>query len=837
MTITTFDSVASSSHSGVTAATYDEWRFGSYGNSYINIANGDNSSSSMTVPLNQSGGRSILLNAASSTGQSDYYFRHSDGSNFQLNSFMIDNGNGTGQYTFSVKVTGYRNGDATTSSAVIYLNTDNDSHGVTYTRTINSSSSEGGRMSFDSTYSNVDQIRLVAQDSSSQDINNQLSIDDIDASPAAPLAIISATYDASSGTLAVTGTSFPQASGPANDIVAAKFAFVGEGGSTYTLTDSANVEITSSTAFTIVLSAADKAAVNQIVNKNGTSSTDGTIYNLAAAEDWAAGTYGPVVIADTTGNGITVSNVAVPTITSATYDASSGTMMVTGTGFLQASGAANDIVAARFTFTGEGGSTYTLTDSANVEITSVTAFTIALSAADKAAVDQIVNKNGASSTDGTIYNLVAAEDWAAGADSAVVIADTTGNGITVSNVAVPAITSATYDASSGTMVVTGTGFLQASGAANDIDTSKLTLTGQGGATYTLTSPGVEITSGTAFTIALNAADKIAVNHLLNKAGTASNNTTTYNLAADDGWAAGADSAVADADLTGNGITVSIPTPSSGGGGSHTTNITIDGATATMTTQPDGTVVIAVPTIQSSRQDDPTSLFRDRADIPVAQDAKGNSLLTVSLPTGTGLTAAEWPQVTSPTQAETNMIAALGQIGGLSGATADDLTAQARAFLAPLPSSNPANIQTVTPNVSGNQPPALPIIISGPAVASTTNNLLVIDARQLPADTTIQLDNVAFALVVGAARIVGGSGQNFVAGDDQNQFIVLGADDDILSGGGGNDTVGSLGGNDQVSGDAGNDIVYGGAGNDFLSGGSGNDQLNGGFGFDSAIQVG
>ena len=37
--------------------------------------------------------------------------------------------------------------------------------------------------------------------------------------------------------------------------------------------------------------------------------------------------------------------------------------------------------------------------------------------------------------------------------------DTTGNGITTSNVAVPAITSATYDASTGALVVTGTGFL------------------------------------------------------------------------------------------------------------------------------------------------------------------------------------------------------------------------------------------------------------------------------------------------------------------------------------------------------------------------------------------
>ncbi|WP_217182792.1 hypothetical protein, partial [Methylobacter tundripaludum] len=230
-----------------------------------------------------------------------------------------------------------------------------------------------------------------------------------------------------------------------------------EGGATYTLTDTSNIEITSGTAFTITLSATDKAAINQIVNKNGTSSTGATTYNLAAAEDWTAGAAAGVTDADLTGNGITVSNVAVPAITSSTYDATTGALVVTGTGFLKLNGASNDIVANKFTFKGEGNATYTLTDTANVEITSGTSFTITLSATDKAAVNQFINKNGTSSTSGTTYNLAAAEDWTAGAAAGVTDADLTGNGITVSNVAVPAITSSTYDATTGALVVTGTG--------------------------------------------------------------------------------------------------------------------------------------------------------------------------------------------------------------------------------------------------------------------------------------------------------------------------------------------------------------------------------------------
>ncbi|HEU5370134.1 MAG TPA: hypothetical protein VFU69_16805, partial [Ktedonobacterales bacterium] len=154
---------------------------------------------------------------------------------------------------------------------------------------------------------------------------------------------------------------------------------------------------------------------------------------------------------------------AIPTITSATYDASTGQLTVTGTNFAAAAGVADDIVANKLTITGEGGATYTLTDTANVDIASGSLFTVVLSATDKAAVNQIVNKNGTASTGGTIYNLAAAEDWDAGADPAAVIADTTGNGITVSNVAVPAITSATYDAATAALTVTGSGFLQLAG--------------------------------------------------------------------------------------------------------------------------------------------------------------------------------------------------------------------------------------------------------------------------------------------------------------------------------------------------------------------------------------
>ncbi len=360
--------------------------------------------------------------------------------------------------------------------------------------------------------------------------------------------INSAIYNAAVGVLVVTGSNI-QANGGGADIDASKFTFTGEGGETYTLTNTADVERTSSTEFTLTLSTTDRAAVNPILNKNGTASTNGTTYNLAAADDWCTNeTAGNTE--DLTGNGITVSNVPAPAITSIIYNALTGALVVTGTGMLKNVGTQNDIDASRFTLTGEGGETYTLTNTPDTEIISGTAFTLNLSVEDRAAVNPIMNKNGSASTSGTTYNLAAAEDWAAGADPAVIVADVTGNGITVSGVAVPVITTSDYHWSAGILTATGTGFLKKSGAANDIDASKFTFKGEGGATYTLIgSSDVDIKSGTEFSITLDATDKAAVNVLLNKPGTKSEDNTTYNLAAAEDWARGADPALVTVDAT------------------------------------------------------------------------------------------------------------------------------------------------------------------------------------------------------------------------------------------------------------------------------------------------
>lgn len=116
----------------------------------------------------------------------------------------------------------------------------------------------------------------------------------------------------------------------------------------------------------------------------------------------------------------------------------------------------------------------------------------------------------------------------------------------------PAILSAAYDGQAGTLVVTATGLQATAGAANDIAVGALTLTGQGGATYTLTSANVEIDSATQFTVQLSAADRSQLAILFNKVGLQASDASGYNLSGASGWSA---AHPGNADVSGNPVIV------------------------------------------------------------------------------------------------------------------------------------------------------------------------------------------------------------------------------------------------------------------------------------------
>jgi hypothetical protein len=169
----------------------------------------------------------------------------------------------------------------------------------------------------------------------------------------------------------------------------------------------------------------------------------------------------------------------------------------------------------------------------------------------------LINNDGSDAVSGTFNGLAEGATLRSGTQLyEISYVGGTGNDVTLTAVQ-PTIISSTYNASTGALVVTGTNFTAKSGLANDIDTTLLTITGQGGATRTLVdSTNVEITSSTSFTVNLGTNDKAAVDALLDNEGTSSSGNTTYNLAAADNFVTvltNGDSADAS-----NNITVTLP---------------------------------------------------------------------------------------------------------------------------------------------------------------------------------------------------------------------------------------------------------------------------------------
>ncbi|WP_461168456.1 DUF4347 domain-containing protein, partial [Uliginosibacterium sediminicola] len=254
----------------------------------------------------------------------------------------------------------------------------------------------------------------------------------------------SATYDASTNVLTVTASGMTTG----DSIDETKLTITGEGGNTYTLTETTNVTASSATSFSITLNATDQINIEGLLNKAGTASaSSATTFNLAGAASWDTSR---TTDADTTGNTITVSNVQTPTITSSTYNASTGVLTVTGTNFVKQPGSANDIDVTKLSVEGLGG-TYWLTSNTNkVEITSSTSFSVTLGSTDKAAVNARLNANGTNSSAGSPYNLAALDDWngpVTGSNTADL-----SNAITASGVA-PTISNVTSSASNATYKV------------------------------------------------------------------------------------------------------------------------------------------------------------------------------------------------------------------------------------------------------------------------------------------------------------------------------------------------------------------------------------------------
>ena len=213
---------------------------------------------------------------------------------------------------------------------------------------------------------------------------------------------------------------------------------------------------------------------------------------------------------------------------------------------------------------------------------------------------------------------------------------------------------------------------------------------------------------------------------------------------------------------------------------------------------------------------------------VVTDSSGNTIFTTTVPAAMTIVS---DSLTASGITLANQIGVFANQLISDTSTHDNVHAAIDNYVAGLVDPSTADVRSLTLSTGSGFDTNNHVAITGNA---TGHDALIIDVSALPSGTVLDLNNVAFAVIVGLAHIEGGLGSNIVVADGSAQYIVLGPEDDTIHGGAGDDTVGSLGGNDVLYGDEGNDLVTGGIGNDTLYGGTGNDTLRGDAGNDSIV---
>ncbi|MBJ7549949.1 DUF4347 domain-containing protein [Marinomonas ostreistagni] len=255
---------------------------------------------------------------------------------------------------------------------------------------------------------------------------------------------------------------------------------------------------------------------------------------------------------------------------------------------------------------------------------------------------------------------------------------------------------------------------------------------------------------------------------------------------------------------------------------------VDGTTVTTTEEEDedGNTIqtVTVTPISSARVD--TDTTTSNADISLHSTGNNGSqvVTTVSLPTGVGITTRS--SSTANAQNSVDNLIALIEDSAQDEEDLAEMENSGSSFLAALDDVDNLWVNQVTLTNDGSASSSNTIRISGSSDDSY-QEALVIDTRELPAGTILDLNDIEFAVIVGTnVTIRGGEGANIVYAGENAQNIVLGAEDDELHGGAGDDIVGSKGGDDLLYGDSGNDTVVGGVGDDTLNGGIGDDLIQG-----------
>lgn len=247
----------------------------------------------------------------------------------------------------------------------------------------------------------------------------------------------------------------------------------------------------------------------------------------------------------------------------------------------------------------------------------------------------------------------------------------------------------------------------------------------------------------------------------------------------------------------------------------TTSSSVDGVTVTQQSVTlsgggSGTQVV-VPVVDSSRIESSGNV--GTADIPLVV-SNNSTLLLAQLTPGFGLTATGGVSQPAGTSNDHLVQAILAATPGHTVGDQDHLTGNGVTFLKTLVSSVPLLVETVTP-VTGQTSPTGALTLTGTSTDSQ-HTALVIDASQVNSGSSLVLNGVDFAAIVGAANVTGNTSGQILTGDAAAQhFIVSSATPGSVFSGAGNDTL-SFGFSSSVPSGGSTSILHGGQGNDTVT---------------------
>ncbi|MFL9920387.1 Ig-like domain-containing protein [Paraburkholderia fungorum] len=211
---------------------------------------------------------------------------------------------------------------------------------------------------------------------------------------------------------------------------------------------------------------------------------------------------------------------------------------------------------------------------------------------------------------------------------------------------------------------------------------------------------------------------------------------------------------------------------------------VDGVVVTISpaTLPGGSsgTEVEIPIVTSSRVD--SSGNPGVADIPLVT-AGSNNLLLAQLAPGYGLTASGGSSHPAGNSLEQLIEDIQASTPGQAASDQAHLTGNAQSFLSHLPGTVPLLIETIVP-VSTAIAPIGTLALTGTSTEGQ-HTALVIDTQNLAAGSTLELEAIDFAAIVGTANIIGSTAGQILTGDSAPQHFTVssGAGSSVFAGGG------------------------------------------------------